>query len=302
MFATLAIAGCSSPSAATGEGGDKPTIGFVNISMDTYGTCLQRGMEAGAEKSGAKLLTANSNLDPAKELSNVEDMISRGVDAIVLQTVNVDALAGGITKAQEAGIPLYLTAVLPESTENITGAAVVDLAGVGGLAAGWIGTDAGSKNAKVALISGVPGAASDIMMEGFKKGLPASVSIVSAQPGMYNRGKAQDVAENVLQANPDLDYFFVQNEDMAFGARAALESAGKTNVKIVTSNGTDEGLKAIEAGTFSATVADSAHAMGLSAMNGVLGLLENPTAEKITKMNVKLITKENVSEAPAYCG
>lgn len=313
LVAVIGLVGCGSTAAAPEAGSDKgteaaaeaPKLGFVNINTDQFGTCLQKGIEETAKAEGVEVMVANSTLDPAKELSNVEDMITRGADAIILQTVNVDALAGGITKAQEANVPLYLTAVLPNNEEDmakIFGATVVDLAHIGELAAGWIAEDSGGKDVNVAAIAGYPGGATDIMMGGLEKALPTNAKFVGAQPGLYNRGKAQETAENILQANADLDYLFVQNEDMAFGALNALKDAGKTDVTIVTSGGTEEGLKAIEAGDFGATIADPAYNLGEFSVTGTLALLEDPSAEKMTQSPSTLITKDNLDEAPAYCG
>ena len=73
------------------------------------------------------MYTANSHQNAGTELSNIEDMISRKVSALIVQTVNVDSLDGDIAKAKASGIPIYLTSVAPNGANDILGAAVVDL-------------------------------------------------------------------------------------------------------------------------------------------------------------------------------
>lgn len=299
LASALALSACGGSADAGSEPTSERKIGFVNISTDTFGSCLQKGVEAAATEKGVKLITVNSNNDPTKELTNVEDVISRGADAILMQTVNVDALAGGISKAKAANVPLYLTAVLPRETADLLGGTAVDLAGIGRQAAGWIAKDAGGADVTVGLITGVPGAASDILAGGFKES--GDVAVVAEQPGMYNRGKAQDVAENIIQANPDLNYMFVQNEEMAFGALTAIQASGK-DIKIVTSNGTDEGLAAVKSGDFAATIADSAYTLGYEGLTNMVGLLDDPSGEKVVQTETVLITKDNLDKAPKYCG
>lgn len=305
----LVLAACSGSSGAeepaaggTTQAPEQLKLGLISSANNEWGSCMQGGVESAAKEQDVELLVANSDGDSAKELSNVEDMISRGVDAILMNTVNVDSLEGGVAKAEAAGIPMYLIAVMPPDLEQVLGATVVDLGGVGALAAGWIAEDAAGADATAAVIAGAPGAASDFTIGGFKGALPENVSVVAEQPGMYNRAKAIEVAENIIEANPDLDYVFVLNEDMAFGAQAAFAAAGRDDVRIVTQNGTEPGLEAIKKGEFAATVADSAANLGATSLKNALGLLEDPSGEKIGKMPVSLITADNLDEAIPFCG
>ena len=296
----VALTGCAATGPDTGAEGY--TIGFISGANNEWGSCLQGGVETEADALGVELLVANSDADAAKEVANLEDMISRGVDAIVLNTVSVDALEGGIQKAKAAGIPLYLVAVVPKSLDDVMGATIVDLGAAGGLAAGWIGEDADGDDVTVAIIAGAPGASSDYVVGGFRGALPANGTVVAEQPGMFNRGKAQEVAENIIQANPGLDYAFVLNEDMAFGARTAFAAAGRPDVKIVTMNGTQPGLQAIEDGGFAATVGDSAHDLGATSLENAVALLDDPAGEKVFAMPIVLITKDNLADARPFCG
>jgi ribose transport system substrate-binding protein len=298
-----ALSACGDDTAAgtgTGSSSGEVTVGFVNGGTTEFHTCLQKAIESEAKTAGAKVVTANSKQDPATELSNIEDMISRSVSMLMVQTVNVDALKNDIAKAKSANIPIYLTSVITGDTADILGAAVVDLNAVGGMDAGWVAKDAGSAEVEAGVIAGAPGAASDLLVKGFSSALPPNVKVVANQPGMFNRAKAQDVAENMIQAHPNLKYAFVANEDMAFGAYTAFQAAGK-DVKIVTVNGTDSGLAAVKEGKFSATVANSATEIGQLAVKNSLTLLKKGQADKIAKAPIELITKDNVTDAPKYC-
>ncbi|MET9384432.1 sugar ABC transporter substrate-binding protein [Streptomyces sp. NPDC002928] len=296
---TLVLSGCGNDDDAAGSG--DVTLGFVNGGDTNFHSCLQKAVEQTAKTENAKVYTSNSHQNAGTELSNIEDMISRNVSALIVQTVNVDSLKGDIAKAKASGIPIYLTSVSTSDADDILGAAVVDLKKVGSLDAGWIAKDAGGKDVQVGIVAGAPGAASDLLVGGFKSGLPATAKVVANQPGMFNPAKAQDVAENMIQANPDLDYAFVANEEMAFSVRKAFDAAGAKDVKIVTVNGTDEGLAAVKSGEFSATVANSALTIGQTAVKNAVGLLDKKKVDKIANIPLVLVTKDNLSEAPQYC-
>lgn len=295
---TLVLSGCGKD---TGSGSGSVSLGFVNGADTEFHTCLQKALEQTANSEGAKVYTANSHQNSGTELSNIEDMISRNVSALIVQTVNVDALKGDIAKAKASNIPIYLTSVATSDVNDILGAAVVDLGKVGGLDAGWVAKDAGGKDVQVGVIAGAPGAASDLLVGGFTKALPGNAKVVANQPGMFNAAKAQDVAENMIQAHPDLDYAFVANEEMGLAARKAFDAAGAKNVKIVTTNGTDEGLAAVKDGRFSATVANSAMTIGQTAAKNAIGLLDKKKVDKIANIPLLLVTKDNLSKAPQYC-
>ncbi|WP_435885408.1 sugar ABC transporter substrate-binding protein [Streptomyces tauricus] len=298
--AVLVLAGCGAEEESGSSG--STTLGFVNGSNTHFHTCLLKAVEQTAEAEGAEVYSANSKQDAGTELSNIEDMISRDVDALIVQTVNVDALEGDIAKAKRAGIPIYLTSVATSDMSDVLGVAKVDLKKVGGLDAGWIGQDAAGKNVQVGIVAGAPGAASDLLVGGFRSGLPATAKVVANQPGMFNPAKAQEVAENMIQAHPDLDYAFVANEEMAFSVRKAFDAAGGEDVKIVSVNGTEDGVAAVKSGRLSATVANSAMVIGQTAVKNTIGLLnKDKTVDKIANIPLVLVTKDNVTEAPQYC-
>ncbi|MFF4253802.1 sugar ABC transporter substrate-binding protein [Streptomyces sp. NPDC001663] len=300
--AALVLSGCGSESDAGGAVDGSVSLGFVNGANTHFHQCLLKAVEQTAKAEKATVYSANSKQDAGTELSNIEDMIARNVDALIVQTVNVDALEGDIAKAKSAGIPIYLTSVATSDTSNVLGVAKVDLKQVGALDAGWIEKDAAGKNVKVGIVAGAPGAASDLLVGGFKGALPASAKVVANQPGMFNPAKAQDVAENMIQAQPDLDYAFVANEEMAFAVRKAFDAAGAKDVKIVTVNGTEDGVAAVKSGKFSATVANSAMSIGQTAVKNTIGLLDkDATVDKIANIPLVLVTKDNVDEAPQYC-
>ncbi|MFE6282231.1 sugar ABC transporter substrate-binding protein [Streptomyces sp. NPDC057877] len=299
----LVLTGCGDgDGASTAAGGDATyTIGFVNGNNTEFHTCLQGAIEREAEKLDVELLTANSTQDAGKELNNIEDMISRGVDAVIVQTVNVDALEADVAKAKAAGVPIFLTSVLLEDMDDVLGASVVPLAEVGKMDAELVARDAGGEDVQVGVIAGAPGAASDVMVGGFTDNLPENAEVVANQPGMFNPAKAQEVAENMIQSHPGLDYVFVANEEMAFGALNAFQAA-KADVKIVTSNGTERGVEAVGDGTFLGTVSNPAALTGANALATTVKLLDgDESAEKIARTPLAMVTRETAADAPEYC-
>lgn len=297
---TSLLVGCSSAGEGAGDDDGTTTIGFVNGAETAFHTCLQRAMERTATSQDVRLVVANSRQNPVAELSNIEDMIARGVDALIVQTVDVDTLDVDVAKARAAHIPIFLTSVNVDDLSGVLGAVVVDLGRLGALDAGWVERDAAGREVKVGVIAGAPGAASDLMVAGFEAALPANAKVVSDLPGMFDPAKARESATDMIEAHPDLGYAFVANEEMALSARQVFDAAG-ADVKIVTVNGTDEGLQAVKDGRLSATVANSASAMGQLAVRNSLGLIDGDAVDQVASTPILLVTEKNVDEAPAYC-
>ncbi|MEU3664052.1 substrate-binding domain-containing protein [Streptomyces sp. NPDC032940] len=301
LGAGLLLSGCGLGTADAGPAKDGPLVlGFVNGGDSQFHTCLQRSVEITAKNNFAKLVTANSGQDAATEPSNIEDMIGRKVDAIILQTVSADALESDLARARRAGIRVFLTSVSADP-DDILGAVVVDLKAVGRLDAQWITDDAAGKDVQVGVLAGAPGAASDLLVDGFAEALPANAEVVADQPGMFDAATAGKVATAMARAHPGLDYAFVANEQMAFAARKAFDAAGVGQVKIVTVNGTDEALAALKDGRFSATVSNSAGNTGELAVQNTIALLRDRKTEKIDNTPIRLVTKGNADTAPLYC-
>ncbi|MFC3961513.1 sugar ABC transporter substrate-binding protein [Nocardia jiangsuensis] len=302
--ACLAAALAGTVAACGGSAGNGArTIGFVNADNLEFHRCLEAGVRDQATASSLDLVTSNSGHDPAKEQSGVEDMIVRRVDAIVLQTVNVDSLEGAVAKANAAGIPIFLTSVGGPNMDQVAGAELSDVLTTGKKAATWINEDSAGQRADVAIVAGTPGAASDLFIKGFKSQLAGSATVVFEQPGNFQRAKAQEVAENLLQSQPGVRYVFVPNEEMAFGVLTAFENAGRSDIKIVTNGGTEQGLKATEQGKFAMLVASSPYALGVKAVRTMGELLATPQdGPVIDQIPTTVVTRNNIADAPSYCG
>ncbi|MFD7876254.1 sugar ABC transporter substrate-binding protein [Streptomyces sp. NPDC059766] len=300
---SLLLSGCGLGQEAASDAVTGPfTFGFVNGGTTKFHTCLQAAVEAEAKNYRVRLYTADSHQDAATELTNIKEMIAKKVDALIVQTVDVHALEDDIARAKASGIPIFLTSVVPDDTSGLLGAVVVDLKKVGSLDAGWIDEDAAGEDVRVGIVAGAPGAASDLLVGGFKGALPANAEVVATGAGMFDPGRAREVARTMIKDHPDLDYAFVANEEMAFAVRKAFDAAGAEDVRIVTVNGTDEALAALKDGRFSATVANSAADTGALAVTNAVALLrEDDRVDRIARTSLRLVTKDNADTAPLYC-
>lgn len=120
---------------------------------------------------------------------------------------------------------------------------------------------------------------------------------------MFDPAKARTAAAGMIRGHPGLDYAFVANEEMAFVVHKAFDATGADDVRIVTVNGTDEGLAALKDGRIAATVSNSAAGPGELAVTNVLALLRRETdrVERIAHARIRLVTRHTADLTPLYC-
>ncbi|NOU72875.1 substrate-binding domain-containing protein [Paenibacillus sp. LMG 31458] len=240
-----------SPSAdatsAAGAAGEY-TIGISLPSADHgWMGAMVANAKAEAEKHKNVKYILYTAKDPAKQTSDIEDLITKKVDAVVMLPMESAALTPAAEKISKAGIPLVVIdrAVNTESYRTYVGG---DNYGIGYGDAKYLvealKKKKGKPAGKVIEISGVPSTVTDLRSKGFRdyiKDYP-EIEIVATQPGDFTREKALKATENILQANKQIDAVYSQDDDMTIGIVQAVRDAKRDKEMFIVSSG---GMKEI---------------------------------------------------------
>src|SRR3989441_13026818 len=153
----------------------------------------------------------------------------------------------------------------------------------------------------VALIGGIAGdVTSQARLTGFQEGLPSNIRVVQPVAADWVRQEALTDAGNILRARPTLKGFFVANDDMGLGVSRALADAGKQGqVQVVSVDGIQDALKAVQAGTLSATVSQYPYTIGAMGMEACKAAMAGKTLPTNVTAPVLVVTKDNASQALA---
>ena len=203
---------------------------------------LANAMKEEAKKDNVNLSVSIANQDLNKQLSDVEDFITKKVDAIIISPVDSKGVQAAIIKADKAGIPVI----------------TVDVAAAGVEAGKLMGKLLSGKGT-VAIIS-YPALQSVVArVDGFKKGLSDTpdIKIVAEQPGI-TRAEALTTAQNIMQANANLNGLFGFGDDAALAAVIAAKSAHNDNIKIIGFDGMKEARDAVDNEKMGAKAIDAA--------------------------------------------
>src|SRR5690554_1126258 len=287
------------------ETADRPEIAFSlkTITNDAFQKAIADSVEDAAKAAGARftLVTAGQQTAVSNQVSQVEDLIAKGVDGIVLSPMDSRAVIPVLRKAKDAGIPV----VLVDQTIE---------AGNEDLYLSYIGTDnfnagkmAGEKmvellggQGNVMIVRGAAGSsAGDDRVDGFKAGLAgSSIKVVGEQPGNWANDRAMQVTENMLQANSNVQGLFTASDVMLNGILTALENAGKSNVQILSVDGSDDVKEMIKDGEVYGSMAQFPNVMGEKAiellMGAINGTLDTASVPKYIDSGTMVITAETL--------
>ncbi|GAM55085.1 ribose ABC transport system, periplasmic ribose-binding protein rbsB [Vibrio ishigakensis] len=263
----------------------------VSTLNNPFFVTMKDGAEAKAKELGYNLIVLDSQNDPSKELSNVEDLTVRGVKAILINPTDSDAVSNAIRMANRSNIPVLTLDRGASRGEVVSHIASDNVAG-GEMAGKFIMEKVG-ETAKVIQLEGIAGtSAARERGEGFMKSVKESkMQVLASQPADFDRTKGLNVMENLLAANSDVQAVFAQNDEMALGALRAVQASGK-DVMIVGFDGTDDGIAAVNRGLLSATIAQQPDMIGALGVETADKMLKGEQVEEYIPVPLKVVTKQ----------
>ncbi|KEQ03255.1 sugar ABC transporter substrate-binding protein [Pseudorhizobium pelagicum] len=207
---------------------------------------LAKAITAEAEAKNVSVEISIANQDLNKQLADIEDFIVKGVDVIIMSPVDSKGALAAVARAKAAGIKVITVDVPVEGTEVASYIGTDNYAG--GVMAGELMAEQLGGKGEVAIID-YPLVQSVVnRVNGFKEAIAKhpDIQIVSIQTGI-TRAEALAVAQNMLQANPDIDGIFGFGDDAALAAAVAVKSSGLTGkVRVIGFDGMPEAIKAVD--------------------------------------------------------
>jgi ribose transport system substrate-binding protein len=239
------------------------TVGFSQSEAENnpFRIAETASIQDEASELGIDLIATNANTDLATQVADIQDMLAQGVEVLIVAPLNSQGLEPALDQAAEQGVPVitidrqlesepcedYVTFIGSDFLEQGERAAEQMLEATGG-------------EATVAILLGAPGnLVTTNRTDGFVNAVEGdeAVEIVAQQTGEFTREGGQQVTAQLIQANPDIDFIYAENDEMALGALQALRDAGRTpgeDIQIVSIDGTQEAVQAVVDGAIYAVV------------------------------------------------
>lgn len=247
------------------------TFGYVTPGPDTWYKRDVDGFVLAAKLLGIKTVVLNSDYDVQKEVSNIDSLVTQGVDGMAIFSFNQQGAITAAKKCKAAGIPLVTVDNCGQalsSGNDIVAAVDFDWKAMGKNYAEYMAQQFPGK--KVALITGllehlpvqmVTGAMKERMKELGKN------EIVAIRDGKYNPPVAVTQAQDLVQSGVKFDILWIMNEDMAAAVIRYLKTQGLLDqYTVIAQNGSPAGIPLVQSGELNYTISSSPGWEGMVAL------------------------------------
>ncbi len=276
-------------------------IGFAQCTLASpFYVSMKDVAEEYAKELGVDLTVVSADDDVTKQNNDINDMITSGIDALIVNPINAEGIAPAIEACTNADIPVIT--VDRNINEGYTAYVGRDNEEMGRLVGEALVELLGGKDAAEGTILEIQGTAGDTVMMARRDGFEAAVAeapgleVVQSAYCDYTRSKAVTATQDLLQSNDNIVAVYGHNDDMALGASQVLQEQGVEGVAVCGVDGLMEAVMAIEDGTYSITTMNDPGSLIRAALDTTLQILNGEDYEEYVDAGTGVIDSENVAD------
>lgn len=278
--------------------GEKRTFGYTCMTMNNpFFIVLEKTIREKVEANGDVLITTDPAMDVTKQINQIEDMITQGIDGIFLNPVDWEGIRPALESLKAANIPIINFDTEVKDMDFVTA-----YVGSDNKNAGFVcGEDLVKKfpeGGKIVVLDSPTMNSINDRIAGFMEAIKdAKFEIVAQQDAKGDLQTSLKITEDILQANPDVIAIMGGNDPTALGALAACKAANLTDILIYGVDGSPEAKAEIASGgQFAGTGAQSPISIGATSVEVAYQILNGEKFEAKTPVKTFLINKDNVAE------
>ncbi|PYE28872.1 monosaccharide ABC transporter substrate-binding protein (CUT2 family) [Rhizobium sp. PP-WC-2G-219] len=289
----------------------------IGVSMalfdDNFLTVLRNGMtDYSKDLKDVTLQIEDAQNDVGKQLSQVQNFVASGVDAIIVNPVDTDATVALSQAAAAAGIPLVYVNRQPVNVDDLPEKQAFVASDE--KESGTLETKevcrilkaAGKTQANAVVMMGeLSNQAARMRTQDIKDVLATPdcsfIKIVEEQTANWSRTQGSDLMTNWLSAGVQFDAVIANNDEMAIGAIQALKSSGRAMDDVIVAgiDATQDALASMAAGELDVSVFQNAAGQGRGAVDAALKIARGETVEKKGYVPFELVTPANLKDYQA---
>ena len=259
-------------------------------------------MKAHAKETYAdelEVVFVDSKDDAAKQLGQVENFITQGMDAVVIIPVDTDA-TGPMTKAcidNEVKV-VYVNRKpgdLPEGSYYVGS----DEISAGVMQMEYVAEKLNGEGNIVILVGKLDNEGARKRTEGVKSIADKfpGINVIKEQTGLWQRAMGMQIMENWIASGDQIDAVMANNDEMAIGAISAIEASGKLGEIIVAGvDATADALSVMDAGKLDVTIFQDGKGQGSGAINAAYNAVKGNPQDQFNWIPFKPVTPENYKE------
>ncbi|HTK12095.1 MAG TPA: substrate-binding domain-containing protein [Ktedonobacteraceae bacterium] len=307
LLLSVVLAACGG-SGSSGSA-QKFTLGVsLSTLSNPYFIALDKGIREAAAKDKVDIIETNANNDAATQISQVQDLITKDVDLLILNPVSEDGIVPVVQQANKANIPVITVdrgtsggkVVSFVETDNVTlGAQAVDYI------AQALTKRYGSPKGKIVDLQGLRGSSpAENREKGFLQEMKKypNIQVVASQAANFDEETAYNLTTNILQAHPDVDAIFAANDDTAVGATKSMQAGhhffpigNSKHIFIIGIDGSEQALQDIRNGSQDATISQNPLKEASTAVDEATQYLSGKSVPAHVFYPSQLITADNIT-------
>lgn len=276
------------------------TVGLAVANLQAnFFNQIKQAVTAEAKKKGIEVDTADAHGDSATQVNQIQDMITKGVKALIYIPAGATAAGVPVHDAHAAHIPVVNVDRNAPDAPGDTFIATDSVSAARTLGNYLCKITGGKGN--VAIILGQIGTTPQVdRSKGFGEALAhcPGLKVVAKQASkQWHQDEGFNIAQDMLQRNPNINVIFGQADALALGAAQAVKVANLGHpVTVVGFDGDPAGLKAVQDGVLAATMTQKTQHMGRMALDDAMALAAGKHVPKIQLQSAALTTKDNAAE------
>lgn len=292
------------PAETEAASGDTYVIGYSPATLNNaFWLAVEDGVKASIEEKGAQveLIEVDANGDQSIMNDRISDLISSGIDALLLAPADSTACTSALEQLSTAGIPVINFDTPVDAADLVETIIASDNYNAGYV----VGADAAAKmeeDAKILVLHSPRASACVERYDGFIAALDESkkaYTVVNVLDGEGDQETSMGLTADAIVADPDLAIIFAVNDPSAMGAVNAIDQSSVTldnKIMVYGVDGNPDAKVMVKNGKMEGTGAQSPETLGYDSMNAAFALLEGGTVEKEVVVDTFLISAENVEE------
>ncbi|WP_122153644.1 substrate-binding domain-containing protein [Paraburkholderia sp.] len=300
-FLTVALVAAAALTATSATYAKGLKIGFSQVTLQSpFYVQLKEGAQAAAAADGDELIFLDANGDVNKQNNDIQDLLTRKVNVLIVDPVNPDAIAPSLEAAQRAHVPVITVDRAVHGT--VTAYIGRDNVKMGELSGKALVAALKKKGITSGKIIEIQGDAGGTVMMDRRKGFHEAVEgtgfkIVEGPYSEYIRANAVTAMQDLLQANPDMKAVVAHNDDMALGAMQVLQEANRKDVLVSGVDGLSEALNAIESGNqYISTSLNDPRYLGDITIQTAREVVAGKKVPSFVDAGTAVVTKDNVKQ------
>ena len=304
-FALAGLTACGTGGGApgaSGGGGEKKAIGVsVADQKSLFYVAAVQGMQAQAEKRGYKLVVTSANNNSSQQVSQVNDLLTQQVGALIFTSQDSTAAAAGVKAANKAQVPVIAVDQRPESGQGELATYIAtDSVKAARELCTWMFQQMGGSG-EIAILHGVLGSTAEIQRtQGCQEAIKATpgIKVVAEETANWDETEAFKATQNILAAHPQLKAVFGESDAMGLGAAKAAQQANRHDgMQFVGIDGFPTMFDGVKSGLTQATMAQQPYHMGEIAVDNAIQIMEGGAALPAEQyQDTVLINKDTVDQ------